>query len=81
MFVDRMEVLMSTTKFPPPVFLKAQIGEHINNYNSNLQRQVEANQITVDQYRTQSFPTNAIKQIEEAVSIAINLWDEQQNAD
>ncbi len=81
MFVDRMEVLMSTTKFPPPVFLKAQIGEHINNYNADLQRQVELNQITIDQFYTQSFPTNAIKQIEKAVNIALDLWDEQQNAD
>lgn len=81
MFTDRMEVLMSTTKFPPPVFLKAQIGEHINNYNSALQRQVEANQMTIDQYRTMAFPTNAIKQIEEAVTFAIDLWEEQQNAD
>jgi len=72
---------MSTTKFPPPVFLKAQIGEHINNYNSSLRRQVETNQMTTDQYRTMAFPTNAIKQIEEAVTFAIDLWDEQQNAD
>lgn len=76
-----MEVLMSNIPHPPPVFIKAQIAEHINNYNSSLRRQVQANQMTIDQYNTMSFPTNAIKQIEEAVTFALDIWDEQQNAD
>tara|TARA_R100001463_G_scaffold41581_2_gene87708 strand:- start:262 stop:492 length:231 start_codon:yes stop_codon:yes gene_type:complete len=76
-----MEVLMSTTKFPPPVFIKKVIADVIYTYNSDLLRQVELNQITIDQCHTQKFPTNAIKHMERAVNIAVETWELQQNAD
>ena len=76
-----MEVLMSNIPHPPPVFIKKVIADVIYTYNSDLRRQVELGQITIDQCNTQKFPTNAIKHIERAVSIACETWELQQNAD